>query len=82
MHLVKDIKKSLPNVVLGASVLRVTGSRSVVGIGQKQYNTQWRFKKYRKRGKYLENESSLPCNVSKAFLNAVKIVFGCTLVFI
>ena len=46
-------KRSLPNVVQGASVLRVTGSMSVAGTDQKQYNKQWRFKKHRKRNKII-----------------------------
>lgn len=35
----------------GASVLRVTGSMSVAGTDQKQFNKQWRFKKCGKRRK-------------------------------
>lgn len=37
-------RRSLPNVVQGASVLRVSGSMSVTGTDQKQYNEQWRLR--------------------------------------
>lgn len=53
MFLLKRYKRSLPNVVRGASVLRVTGSMSVAGTDQKQFNKQWRFKKCGKRKKII-----------------------------
>ena len=53
MFLLKRYKRSLPNVVRGASVLRVTGSMSVAGTDQKQFNKQWRFKICGKRKKII-----------------------------
>ena len=53
MFLLKRYKRSLPNVVRGASVLRVTGSMSVAGTDPKQFNKQWRFKKCGKRKKII-----------------------------
>ena len=53
MFLLKRHKRSLPNVVRGASVLRVTGSMSVAGTDQKQFNKQWRFRKCGKRNKII-----------------------------